>query len=109
MSMLEVYSDDRPSPVVGALGGLIVLLLIAAIVLVFTRGDEDDLLPTAVGGGPGKIVFASNQEDDLDIYVINPDGSGRKQLTDSRSLESYPSWSPDGSKIVFESDRDGNT
>jgi len=32
---------------------------------------------------------------------MNADGSGRKRLTDLKSLISLPRWSPDGSKIVF--------
>lgn len=34
------------------------------------------------------------------IYRVNLDGSGLKRLT-SGSRDSYPSWSPDGARIVF--------
>ena len=94
--MLTAYSDDRPSPVVGALGAIALLTLIAGVVLAFQRSGDSDL-PSASAVGPGRIVFASDREDDLDIYAMNADGSGRVQLTDSRSVDSYPSWSPDGS------------
>lgn len=37
----------------------------------------------------------------VDIWVMNADGSGQKKLTDDLSYEGAPSWSPDGSKIAF--------
>ena len=37
-----------------------------------------------------KIAF----ERDLDIYVMNADGSGRRNLTRGASRESQPGWSP---------------
>lgn len=40
----------------------------------------------------------SNQ---AEIYVINPDGTGRLQLTFNDYEERAPSWSPDGTRIVF--------
>jgi Tol biopolymer transport system component len=33
------------------------------------------------------------------LFVMNADGSGVKQLTEQEA--EYPAWSPDGSKIVF--------
>ena len=47
-----------------------------------------------------KIAFAlySNYE----IYVMNTDGSNRRQLTSNKKInDDGPAWSPDGSKIVF--------
>jgi dipeptidyl aminopeptidase/acylaminoacyl peptidase len=35
------------------------------------------------------------------IYVMNLDGSGLKQLTSNPSTSSAPRWSPDGKKIAF--------
>jgi Tol biopolymer transport system component len=42
-----------------------------------------------------------------EIYVMNPDGSNQVRLTDNLATEKAPTWSPDGKKIVFISDRDG--
>ncbi len=57
---------------------------------------------------PGKIVFQSNRDGDFEIFVINPDGSGLKQLTFNNAEDEYPTWSPDRSKILFVSNRDGH-
>jgi Tol biopolymer transport system component len=33
---------------------------------------------------------------------------GLSQLTDNSASDTYPSWSPDGSKLAFQSDQDGD-
>jgi Tol biopolymer transport system component len=42
-----------------------------------------------------------------DIYVMNADGTDPMQLTSDPSNELEPSWSPDGTRIAFISDRNG--
>ena len=41
------------------------------------------------------------------IFVMNADGSNRRQITDNRSSDIGPCWSPDGSKIAFSHNVDG--
>ena len=43
----------------------------------------------------------------LEIYVMNDAGSGLTRLTDHPAEDGRPSWSPDGSRIAFDSIRNG--
>ena len=58
-----------------------------------------------------KIVFASTlnvkAKGGSDIYIMNPDGTGRVNLTRHNAKDSEPTWSPSGRHVLFTSDRDG--
>jgi Tol biopolymer transport system component len=72
--------------------------------------------PTVVDWDPawspdGKwLAFESGNVNstDWDIYVINVDGSGLTRLTNTASNNGSPTWSPDGTRIGFSSEIDGN-
>jgi hypothetical protein len=51
--------------------------------------------------GYEKIAFASTMDGHVQIYIMNPDGSGLTRITNSLYADTYPAWSPDGSKIAF--------
>ena len=53
----------------------------------------------------GKIAFERSGE----IYTINPDGTNQTNITNNPAGDASPNYSPDGSKIIFATNRDGNT
>ena len=57
--------------------------------------------PTQMGGGSGQIAFASARSGVPQIYLMNADGTGLQLITSMDNGACQPSWSPDGSKLVF--------
>ncbi len=51
----------------------------------------------------GKITYCSNNGTNgyLQVFVMNEDGSGKKQLTNLNENCMRPKWSPDGKQIAF--------
>jgi TolB protein len=76
--------------------------------------DEEDFAPNWSPDGAW-IAFSRQHEphlgnsymprDRFDIYVIRPDGSGRRRLTRLSGVNVFPAWSPNGRRIAFASDR----
>ncbi len=75
-------------------------------------GDHAVLVNTVFSVEPrwsanNQLVFMSLMHgSDLEIYVMNVDGTGLRQLT-SGANNADPVWSPDGTRITFGSDREG--
>ncbi|PYQ60626.1 MAG: hypothetical protein DMF58_07575, partial [Acidobacteria bacterium] len=55
----------------------------------------------------GKQIAFSSRGAQEDVFTINADGSDLRQLTDDPERDRVPSWSPDGKRIYFYSDRGG--
>ena len=54
-----------------------------------------------------KIAFASSRDGNYEIYVMDGDGRNQRRLTVHPTIDQYPTWSPDGKKIAFVSNRNG--
>lgn len=67
--------------------------------------------PGSMGGitwsGSERIVFTSNVSGSTDIWIMEADGTNKKQLTFDTFIERDPSVSPDGRYLVFASNQTG--
>src|SRR6266581_4929167 len=65
---------------------------------------KKDHIQSPVWSPDGKrIAFLVGKDSDTQIFMVNADGSGLRQLTNERkSYCRHPSWSPDSKEIVFE-------
>jgi hypothetical protein len=81
---------------VGARGALFLLALVAVGVLAEAGPATRETFP----GPNGQLVYTLSH-----LFVVNPDGSGRRQVTTStpeRPIRAFqPAWAPDGNRIVF--------
>lgn len=67
--------------------------------------------PTPAVALPGyDLAFMARLDSDSpwQIYVLNSRQGERLRVTETRSNERTPRWSPDGKRLLFASDRDGN-
>ena len=92
-------------------GGL--LALAAALVLAGGGlGAVVNPAQAAFPGRNGKIAFTSNRitagnpTGDDEIFTMNPDGSGGKQLTDNAAEDRDPAWLADGTRIAVATNRE---
>ncbi len=57
----------------------------------------------------GKIAFLSTRDGNSEVYIMSPDGTNQRRLTNNAANDNEISISPDGRRILFISDRGPNT
>jgi len=71
----------------------------------------DDVVAAFVGVrgvASTELAYVSDRKGTKEIYVMDADGGRQRAVTANRSINNFPSWSPDGSSIVFTSYRHRN-
>jgi len=81
------------------LTGLIIFGAWGAWTLFFAGDNDSD-------SGNFIIAFVSDRDGNREIYTMLSNGSDVRRVTHNESVDRFPSWSPDGSRIAFASDRD---
>ena len=84
----------QPVTVVG-----VAMMLIALVIGVAPRASA------TFPGRNGRIAFSSDRGGDLEIYTMRPQGGGIVQVTNAPGNSIFSDWTPDGRRIVFDSDR----
>jgi len=72
----------------------------------FVEGYTPRWFPKTAAAKGDKIVFTKRDGDGIwHIWTVNRDGSNLTQITWGKSSDIQPTWSPDGSKIAFATNR----
>ena len=89
--------------------GLVTAIAKGSVFITASIGETGGAATITVVESGEQIVF----QRDGDVWIMEPDGSNVLNLTDSPSYDAISweqsPWSPDGSRIAFISDRDGNS
>jgi TolB protein len=80
-----------------------------------TDDPAHDVCPALSSDG-SQIAFLTSRHDPdssfpnlkYEIYVMSSDGSHPRRLTTTDAAEDHPAWSPDGSRLTFDADYDGD-
>jgi Tol biopolymer transport system component len=110
------FSSDGYAPSVSADGSAIAYVAAPQglgynqAVLMQADGSDPHVVPTphlivytvAISPDGSQLALEAESSGLPDIYVVNADGSGLRQLTTDPATDQYPQWSPDGTTIVYD-------
>jgi TolB protein len=94
-----------------AIHNRLVFELLGQLGVMAPDGSHRQILPTgddlemasdpAVSPDGKRVAFSAMTHDQWDLYVMNADGSDRRQVTSDSAHDFSPAWSPDGDSLVF--------
>ena len=84
-----------------------IILALLATLLISLLMSVSSNARASFPGRNGRIAFSSDRGGgaDAEIYTMRPQGGGVIQVTDAPGNSIFSDWTPDGRKIVFDSDR----
>ena len=120
------YSADAPAPSTGALtvahvpiGERVVTLSDLAFncnvvgtnrrTLTVTPAETAAVAFDVTCGATPQIAYVAGAGTTEDIHVSNADGSDDRAVTADAFRDADPAWSPDGARLAFTTERDGNS
>jgi Tol biopolymer transport system component len=84
-------------PLAAAAGALAAVGLLVLMLVVVEARPAGATFP----GQNGKIAYAGFDGADLEIYTINPDGTGKFQVTTNNTSDFRPDYSPNANRIAY--------
>jgi len=82
---------------------------VALWLAVLGSGCDDGMGPDPQPLRPLGLAFVSQRDGNQEIYRMNPDGSGQVRLTNNPGRDLNPVWSPEGDRIAFRSEHQGDS